>query len=72
LIIYLESWALISLGNYTGAIHYLDKALAIDPNDKLALSHKLSAQTKITMQTSLQPTLPPGKGQKSHKFGTLE
>ena len=32
--------ALNNLGNYTQAIPYLDKALAIDPNDKLALEEK--------------------------------
>jgi tetratricopeptide (TPR) repeat protein len=28
------------LGNYTGAIKYYDKALAIDPNDTYALDNK--------------------------------
>jgi len=32
-------WALIKLGNYTGAITYFDKALAIDPNYKLELNN---------------------------------
>lgn len=32
--------ALNHLGNYTGAIEYFDKALAIDPNDEAALYNK--------------------------------
>lgn len=32
--------ALIGLGNYTGAIKYSDKVLAIDPKDKTALDNK--------------------------------
>jgi tetratricopeptide (TPR) repeat protein len=35
---------LINLGNYTGAITYLDKALAIDPKFEYALSNKALAQ----------------------------
>ena len=31
-------YELYSLGNYTGAIVYYDKVLAIDPNDKYALA----------------------------------
>jgi len=33
-------WALVGLGNYKQAIIYLDKALAIYPNDKYALNNK--------------------------------
>ena len=32
--------ALYSQGNYTQAIQYYDKALAVDPNDKDALNGK--------------------------------
>ena len=35
-----KAWALNSLGNYTGGIAYLDKALAIDHNSKFTLSNK--------------------------------
>ena len=34
---------LAGLGNYTGAIVYYDKALAIDPRDKFALTNKGAA-----------------------------
>jgi tetratricopeptide (TPR) repeat protein len=30
----------IHLGNYTGAIEYFDRALAVEPNDKDALYYK--------------------------------
>jgi tetratricopeptide (TPR) repeat protein len=40
-------WALIKLGNYTGAITYLDKALKIDPNYKLALNNKAWALNQL-------------------------
>jgi len=39
--------ALIKLGNYTGAITYLDKALKIDPNYKLALNNKTWALKQL-------------------------
>ncbi|HEY7082145.1 MAG TPA: tetratricopeptide repeat protein, partial [Nitrososphaeraceae archaeon] len=32
--------SLYELQNYTGALEYFDKALAIDPNDKFALESK--------------------------------
>jgi tetratricopeptide (TPR) repeat protein len=44
--LYYKGRALVNLGNYTGAITYLDKALAIDPTDKDALILKQSAQAK--------------------------
>ncbi|MGB6593241.1 MAG: tetratricopeptide repeat protein [Candidatus Nitrosopolaris sp.] len=43
--------ALVDLGNYTQAITYFDKALAIDPNDKYALNLKQLAQ--VTLHTTL-------------------
>ena len=38
-----KAYALYSQGNYTQAIQYYDKALAIDPNDKDALDGKGNA-----------------------------
>ena len=34
--------ALDDLGNYTGAVKYYDKALAIDPNDTYYIIHRVS------------------------------
>jgi tetratricopeptide (TPR) repeat protein len=42
-----KTYWLIKLGNYTGAITYLDKALAIDPNYKLALNNKAWALKQL-------------------------
>ena len=38
--LYNKGLALIHLGNYTGAIEYFDRALAVDHNDKDALYYK--------------------------------
>ena len=38
--VYNKGLALSDLGNYTGAIVYYDKALAINPHDVNALTHK--------------------------------
>ena len=38
-----KAYALYSQGNYTQAIQYYDKALAIDPDDKYALDGKGNA-----------------------------
>jgi Flp pilus assembly protein TadD len=38
------------LGNYTQAIQYFDKALAIDPNDKDALNGKANAVSHLKGQ----------------------
>jgi tetratricopeptide (TPR) repeat protein len=40
--------ALDNLGNYTGAIKYYDKALDIDPNDKLILDNKHLVQENLS------------------------
>src|SRR5690349_2106407 len=39
--------ALLDQGNYTQAIQYFEKALAIDPNDKVALANKGSALSSL-------------------------
>jgi tetratricopeptide (TPR) repeat protein len=39
--------ALLNLGKYAEAIIYYDKALAIDPNDKDALTAKDNALSKM-------------------------
>jgi tetratricopeptide (TPR) repeat protein len=44
--------ALFKSGNYTGAIKYLDKALAIDPNYKLALNNKAWALKQLIPQAA--------------------
>ena len=44
--------ALDSLGNYTGAIAYYDKVLAIDPKDVDALTSKGVALSKLGNYTS--------------------
>jgi len=36
-----KGWALDGLGNYKDAIIFLDRALAIDPNNKYALNNKV-------------------------------
>jgi tetratricopeptide (TPR) repeat protein len=39
--LYYKGDVLFHIGNYTEALTYLDKALAIDPNDKDALDDKV-------------------------------
>ena len=40
-------FALDMIGNHTGAIKYYDKALSIDPKDKLILDNKHIAQEDL-------------------------
>jgi len=42
-----QALALVRLGNYTGAIHYIDKALAIQPKDTYALIGKGTALGRL-------------------------
>ena len=46
-----KAYALYSQGNYTQAIQYYDKALAIDPNDKHALNGKGDALYSLANDT---------------------
>ena len=51
------AFALDSLGNYTKAILYLDKVLAIDPNDKFALYNKGASLNNLGNYTQAIPYL---------------
>ena len=42
-----KALTLVRLGNYTGAINYIDKALAIQPNDTYALIGKGTALGRL-------------------------
>jgi tetratricopeptide (TPR) repeat protein len=44
-----KALALGRLGNFTGAIEYIDKALAIQPNDTYALDSKAAALDNHTV-----------------------
>lgn len=54
-------WALDGLGNYTGAITYLNRALAIHPNNRDALLGLVQANRlpQLTQPTHHNVTWPP-------------
>jgi tetratricopeptide (TPR) repeat protein len=46
--------ALNNLGNYTGAIEFYDKSLAIDPKNTYGLTNKLTVKSKTRITQAMK------------------